>query len=55
MKITYDQKIKIKNLSELISSECKNKECDVMFILDLINRLHHAGKEVSQNEAETNK
>lgn len=51
----YSLKVKIKNLSELISLELKEKETDTKYILTLLDRLYNYAKEIRDYENETNK
>lgn len=53
MLITYDKKTEIKNLAGIIEHEAKKRDCDVEFILKIIERLYSARQEVL-NENKTN-
>lgn len=54
MEITYDKKTEIRNLAGVIEHEARSKECDVKFMLSIIDRLHTIAQGV-KNENQTNK
>lgn len=51
----YTLKVKIKNISELINHEMKEKDVDINYLITLLDKLYNYAKEVKDYENETNK